>query len=66
MTLSPTERKEMLALLASQIGSDLREAIDLDDLATLELSTAAQILGLGVAQASRVLPWSRSARAPAA
>jgi DNA repair protein RadC len=46
----------MLAILASQIGSDLREAIDLDELATLELSTAAQLLGLGVAQASRVLP----------
>jgi hypothetical protein len=56
MTLSPTERREMLAILASQIGSDLREAIDLDELATLELSTAAQLLGLGVAQASRVLP----------
>lgn len=56
MILSPTERREMLALLATQIGSDLREAIDLDELATLELSTAAQLLGLGVAQASRVLP----------
>lgn len=56
MILSPTERKEVLALVAGQITAALRETIDLDELATLELSTAAQLLGLGVAQASRVLP----------
>jgi hypothetical protein len=56
MTLSPTERKEVLALIAANITAAFLEANDIDELITLELSTAAQLLGLSVTHAARVLP----------
>ncbi|RYD62370.1 MAG: hypothetical protein EOP83_14780, partial [Verrucomicrobiaceae bacterium] len=56
MTLSPTERKELLTLQATLLNTKLLEANDIDELATLELSTAAQLLGLSVTHAARLLP----------
>lgn len=56
MTLSPTERRELLALAARNLTEELLEAVPLDELATLELSTAGQLLGLGPAAAAKVLP----------
>lgn len=56
MTLSPTERKEVLELAAGKLTEQLREGVDLDELNTLELSTAAQLLGLSVKDAARKLP----------
>jgi hypothetical protein len=56
MNLSPSERKEVLELVARQITQELRDTVDFDELYTIELSTAAQLLGLSVTHAARVLP----------
>lgn len=56
MTLSPTERREVLDLAARQLTQELRETVELDQLATLELSTAAQLLGISPTQAAKLLP----------
>jgi hypothetical protein len=55
MTLSHSERKEVLALIAANLTAAFLEANDIDELITLELSTAAQLLGLSVTHAARVL-----------
>lgn len=56
MTLSPTDRKEVLALAAVNLTDHLLASVRIDELATLELATAAQLLGLGPAAAAKVLP----------
>lgn len=56
MTLSPTERREVLDLAARQLTQELREAVDLDEIQTLELSTVAQLLGISPTQAAKLLP----------
>lgn len=55
MTLDPTERKQVLALIAANITAAFLAANDIDELITIELSTAAQLLGLSVTHAARVL-----------
>lgn len=56
MTLSPTERREAMELAARMLTEELRGAVNIDELNTLELSTAAQLLGLSPTHAARVLP----------
>lgn len=56
MTLSPPERDAVIKEAARLLVAELREQVDLDELITLPLDAAAQIIGLGPKQASRVLP----------
>lgn len=56
MTLSPTERRELLHLAATQLVEQLRSETELDELNTLDVATAAQLLGISPKQAFRLLP----------
>lgn len=56
MTPSPSERKEILGLSARMLTDAILEKVDLEELATIELSTSAQLLGLSTTQAAKVLP----------
>jgi|688.fasta_scaffold1639602_2 hypothetical protein len=55
MTLSPNEREKVLRMVADQMLAEIRQGLDLDDLVTLPLPAAAAIIGIGPAQAQRVL-----------
>lgn len=56
MNFSPSEKAQILELAARMLTDELRANINLDELNTLELSTAAQLMGLTVTHAARVLP----------
>ncbi|MBK1884168.1 hypothetical protein JIN85_17240 [Luteolibacter pohnpeiensis] len=56
MILSPKERKETIELAAKQLTAELRASVDIDELNLIELSTAAQLLGLSATHAAKVLP----------
>jgi hypothetical protein len=56
MTPSPSERRELLALAAAQLVTELRASVDLDEINTLDIATAAQLLGISSKQALRILP----------
>lgn len=56
MVLSHADKEKVLALIAANLTAEILKRIDLDELATLELSTAGQLLGLGPKAAAAVLP----------
>jgi len=56
MTLSPSELEDVKAAAAREIADRFFAGVDLDDLNTLEISTAASFLGIPVERAARVLP----------
>jgi hypothetical protein len=56
MTLSPDQLSATLDKIADQLGRDIRDSLDLDELATLNLATAAQLLGVPITAAARILP----------
>ena len=62
MTLSPSERREVLQLVADGIRADLRaEMGDLTELVVLPLAAASQLVGLSSKQTGRLLPITRTA-----
>lgn len=56
MTLSPSEVDEVKRAAAREIAAQFFQGIDIDELNTLELSTAASFLGIPVDRAARLLP----------
>jgi len=62
MTLSPSERREVLELVAERITAQLRTEVgDLTELVVLPLAAAGQLVGLSPQQAKRLLPVTRTA-----
>jgi len=56
MTLSPTELQDIKAAAAREIADRFFSSVDIDELNTIELSTAASFLGIPVDRAGKLLP----------
>jgi hypothetical protein len=56
MTFSPEQERTLLSMVANGLRDDIRARMDLAELATVDISTAAQLLGLSTKQAGRILP----------
>jgi len=56
MTLSPSELEDVKTAAAREIADRFFSSVDIDELNTLEISTAASFLGIPVDRAARVLP----------
>lgn len=58
MTLSPSERKEVVELAARQLAAEVRATqVDVDELNTLDLSVCAAFLGIPLERATKELPF---------
>jgi hypothetical protein len=61
MTLSPTERRQMLDIVADRLVSEIRAEVgDLSAYVVLPLATASQLLGLSTKQLAKVIPITRT------
>jgi hypothetical protein len=56
MTFSPSEMDDIKAQAAREIADRFFQSVDIDDLNTIEISTAASFLGIPVDRAAKLLP----------
>lgn len=57
MTFSPSELEDIKAKAAREIADRFFSSVDIDELNTIELSTAASFLGIPVDRAGKLLPF---------
>lgn len=56
MTLSPAELEDIKTRAARELADRILHSVDIDELNTLEISTAASFLGIPVDRAAKLLP----------